>query len=53
MVRKINSLLSFYFKIQSPELLTDQEWSEKWKQLKWVLWFDAERHSGTSGKLEI
>ena len=43
-------MLSFHFKIQDPEKLTNEEWAEKWQQLKWVLWFDAKRHDAKPGE---
>jgi len=35
-VRRINALLRFYFKIE-PDLLSDEEWGERWGELHWVL----------------
>lgn len=52
-LRKINGLLSYHFHITNPEKLTDEEYSEKWQQLKWVLAFEARRFSGESGNVAM
>jgi hypothetical protein len=53
MVRKVDALLSFHFHIAHPEELPDELWSEKWKQLQFALWFEAERHSGEKKQLSL
>ena len=43
-------MLSYHFKIPHPEQLTNEEWAEKWQQLKFVLWFEAKRHDAKPGE---
>lgn len=52
-LRKINGLLSYHFHIPYPEKLNDEEYSEKWQQLKWVLGFEARRFSGEAGSVAM
>jgi len=48
-LRKISALLEYHFKID-PDKLTDEEFSEKWQRLKWVLAFESERFSLKDGQ---
>jgi hypothetical protein len=43
-LRKANALLRYHFKIE-PEQLTDEQFSERWQELKWVLEFENQRYS--------
>ncbi len=38
-------MLSYHFKIPHPEQLTNEEWGDKWQQLRWVLWYEAKRYN--------
>jgi hypothetical protein len=42
LIRKINGLLQYHYKID-PNTLSDDEWCWKWKELKWVLSFETKR----------
>lgn len=43
-LRKASALLEYHFKID-PDKLTDEEFSEKWQRLRWVLDFESQRFS--------
>jgi hypothetical protein len=49
MLRKVNGLLRFHFKVD-PDQLTDEEYSEQWQQLKWTLDFESRRFSVKEGE---
>lgn len=51
-LRKINALLRFHFKVQ-PELLTDTEYSALWQELKFALDFESRRNSATDNNQKI
>jgi hypothetical protein len=40
-LRKQEAMLKYFFKIQNPELLSDNEFYENWEQLVWVRKFLA------------
>jgi hypothetical protein len=42
LIRKVNALLRYHFKI-NPDELTDDEWCERYQELKWVLKFEFKR----------
>ncbi|GAB6121654.1 hypothetical protein JCM30204_28030 [Dysgonomonas termitidis] len=35
-IRKWDALIAYFFKIQFPEELTDEQWAERVKQLEWL-----------------
>ena len=49
MLRKVNSLLRLHYKID-PEQLTDEQYSERWQELKWALDFESKRFSLKEGQ---
>jgi hypothetical protein len=42
LIRKINAMLRYHFKID-PDLLDDEDWLLRWRELQWVLNFEKER----------
>jgi hypothetical protein len=52
LIRKINALLQYHYKID-PAALTDEEWCTKWKELKWVLDFENKRLSENNKAVEL
>lgn len=49
LLRKANALLRFHFKIE-PEQLTDEQYSERWQELKFALHFESKRFNLKDGK---
>lgn len=35
-IRKVDAQLRYYFHIQNPEDLTDEEWAMRLKELEWI-----------------
>lgn len=48
-LRKVNALLRYHFKID-PEELTDEQYSERWQELKWAIDFESKRFSLKDGQ---
>lgn len=43
LVDKMNTLIMHYLHVQEPEKLSNEMWSKRWKQVRWLLWFENKR----------
>ena len=50
LLRKANALLRYHFKID-PEYLSDEQFAERWQELKWALEFETLRHSEEGARM--
>jgi hypothetical protein len=51
-LRKVNGLIRYHFHVD-PDQLSDEQYSEHWQQLKWVLDFESKRFSLKDGQNSI